>query len=58
MAKTFDLNDPEQRQAYLEESAFQWLMYGENWMTLNQADQTITIWDQDELPPAKVVVDE
>jgi hypothetical protein len=56
MAKTFDLNDPGQYQGYLKASLFQWLMYGENWLTLNEPDQIITVWDHDEVPPTRAAI--
>ena len=49
MAKTFDLNDPDQYQAYLEESALHWLLYGGVYLGLNQDTRTITLYEPDEL---------
>lgn len=49
MAKTFDLDDPDQYQDYLEESALRWLLYGGVYLGLSQENRTITLYEPDEL---------
>jgi hypothetical protein len=43
MAKTFDLDDPGQKSAYLEETIFQILMFGALYQTVDCTRNTVTV---------------
>lgn len=49
MAKTYDLRDPDCKAAYIEESAYQWLMYGSVSISLDEETRLVTIYDGGEI---------
>lgn len=52
MARTYDFSDPAQKAAYIEESVFQWLMYGRVSISLSEEAGLITLYDGAELDTA------
>ena len=49
MAKTFNLDNAAQKDAYLEESLTHWLLYGEIHMSWDRPGGTVTIWEPAEI---------
>ena len=52
MARTFDLSDPDQKRAYLEEAAVQWALYRSVSIGFGRESGLITLYDGAELDTA------